>query len=85
MSRFVLLAKLHSGSHFLLRFDREEVLDCLYEFPTSKGLEALVEWPLETHTEMSFFLEMLTKNVKYYYLKDLKTLKKEFVVLDSIT
>ena len=56
MSRFVLLAKLHSGAHFLLRFDREEVLDCLYEFPTSKGLEALVEWPLETHTEMSFFL-----------------------------
>ena len=85
MSRFVLLAKLHNGSHFLLRFDREEVLDCLYEFPTSIGLEALVEWPLETHTEMSFFLEMLLKNVKYYYLKDSKTSKKEFVVLDSIT
>ncbi|MFF5994968.1 hypothetical protein AAGS61_09450 [Lysinibacillus sp. KU-BSD001] len=84
MARYVLLAKLHSGPHFLFRFDRQEILECLYQFPTTKGLEALAEWPLETHKEMSFFLEMLIKNVKYYHLKDLKTSKKEFVHFDSI-
>jgi hypothetical protein len=84
MPRYILLAKLRSGPYFLLKFDRQEVLDCLYEFPTAKGLEALVEWPLETRAEMGFFLEMLIKNVKYYYLKDMKTLKKEFVEIDSI-
>lgn len=84
MSRYVLLAKLRGGQYYLLKFDRQEVLDCLYEFPTTKGLEALVEWPLETRAEMGFFLEMLIKNVKYYYLKDTKTLTKEYVMLDSI-
>ncbi|MGM9949732.1 MAG: hypothetical protein ACI33P_06380 [Lysinibacillus sp.] len=84
MPRYVLLAKLRNGPHFLLKFDRQEVLECLYEFPTTKGLDALLEWPLETRAEMSFFLEMLIKNVKYYYLKDMKTMKKEYVELDSI-
>lgn len=80
--RYVLLAKLHSGPHFLLRFDRKEVLDVLAEFPTDKGVNALIDWPLETHEEMRFFLEMLMKNVSYYRLKDTVTQEKEFVQLD---
>lgn len=83
MDRYILLAKLRNGQHYLLRFNSEDILDCLNQFPTDNGLEVLVEWPIEKETEVSFFLEMLTKNVCYYYLKDSVTAEKKFVNVDQ--
>ncbi|WP_332645558.1 hypothetical protein [Lysinibacillus sp. 54212] len=82
MARYILLAKLRSGQHYLLTFNRDDILDCLNQFPTDRGLEVLVEWPLENKKELNFFLEMLTKNVCYYYLKDLVTEERKFVNVD---
>lgn len=83
MARYILLAKLRSGQHYLLTFDKDDILNCLNQFPTNRGLEILVDWPLEKEKEISFFLEMLTNNVRYYYLKDLLTEDNKFVNVEQ--
>nr|WP_106779004.1 hypothetical protein [Lysinibacillus timonensis] len=83
MKRYFIFAKFRDGRYFLLNFDSQHVIDCLNKVPPSNGLLALANWPLEKHTEIEFFVELINDNVAYYRLLDRLTNEKETVILDK--
>lgn len=84
LARFLLLAAMDEGNHYLLHFNNYEVFECLYKLPTKNGLIALHEWPLDREEEISFFLELICGHVKHYYIYDRKLNRKDYVNLNSM-
>ncbi|MEK4229461.1 hypothetical protein [Solibacillus sp. FSL H8-0538] len=82
MDRFLIFASLYDGRNYLLHFDDFEVFECLHKIPTPEGLWAVGQWPLYTEAEITFFVELISGNVRNYYILDRKVNRKEFVNLD---
>ncbi len=84
MGRYVVVARLKDNRNFYITFSKQEILDCLYSFPSDRGLEVLLEWPLDREVEVEFFLELVNKNVLYYFIKDRETERKECIHFSSL-
>ncbi|BDH61722.1 hypothetical protein CD30_12100 [Ureibacillus massiliensis 4400831 = CIP 108448 = CCUG 49529] len=81
--RYSIFAKFRDGRYFILNFDSNKVIECLSKVPPPQGLLALADWPIDKHTEIEFFVELINSNVVYYHLKDHLTNVKETVILDK--
>lgn len=71
--RYSILAKFRDGRYFYLNFNDSKILDCLKEVPPPQGLLAIATWPIYTHAEIEFFVELINDNISYYHLKDRQT------------
>lgn len=85
MKRYSIFAKIREGdgNYFYLNFDDYKILECLKKVPPQEGLLALTQWPIDTATEIEFFLELINGNIAYYHLKDFSTNITETVYFDK--
>lgn len=83
MKRYSIFAKFRDGGYFYLNFNDKKILDCLQKVPPTHGLLDIAQWPLYTHAEIEFFVELINGNITYYHLKDRVTNMKETIILDK--
>lgn len=83
MKRFSIFAKYRDGKYFYLNFNDENIVNCLRKVPPPQGLLVIAEWPVYTHAEIEFFVELINGNFVHYHLKDRSTDLKETVYLDT--
>ncbi|SOC37278.1 hypothetical protein [Ureibacillus acetophenoni] len=81
--RYCIFAKIRDGRFYLLNFDNESIIDCLEQVPPPEGLLAIANWPIDKHTEVEFFVELINGNILYYHLLDRHLNSKETVILDK--
>ncbi|MCP1144919.1 hypothetical protein [Lysinibacillus endophyticus] len=81
--RYSILAKIRDGRYFYLNFNDPQILECLKEVPPPQGLLAIAQWPVYTHAEIEFFVELINGNISYYHLKDRSTDIRETVYFDT--
>ena len=81
--RYSIFAKFRDGRYFYLNFNNPKILDCLKQVPPPEGLLAIANWPLYTHAEIEFFVELINGNISYYFLKDSITEIRETVIFDK--